>query len=238
MSATEFCQRMLPTQRVYSDLYQGDPAGLPEVIYEKISSLMGIKTPAELFDVENSEAFSLESMGSTPLQLQFLKTLICANRSKRLLEIGTFIGASTMFLAAALPQDGKVVTIEKFDKFANIARRNFEKNGFADKIELRVGDAMEVLRGMAEQRFDFAYIDGNKENYDKYFERIDPMMNPGGLIVVDDVFFSCDAFNAKRTTKKGEGAFKAMELAGKQERYTTTILPFGNGLSISVKSEE
>jgi predicted O-methyltransferase YrrM len=100
---------------------------------------------------------------------------------RRVLEIGAFIGLLTMYFAQAAPADGEVVSIEKFDKFAKIARRNFELNGLASKIKLFDGDAFEVIvRLPRDQMFDLVFIDGNKERYKDYVIKTESLLAKNG----------------------------------------------------------
>src|SRR5207244_5106952 len=142
-------------------------------------------------------------MASNPVSLRFFEFLTKVSGARRVLEIGAFIGVSAMSFARALPADGEVVTIEKLDRFAAIARRNFDKNGLGDKIRLIVGDAADVLAGLRSgPPFDLVFIDGNKERYKDYMEATAPLLSPRGIMIVDDVFFHGDAVRATTATEK------------------------------------
>ena len=91
-------------------------------------------------------------------------------------------------MARALPKGGSLTTVEKFSEFAEICRQNFDNNFLTDKITLLEGDAMEVLPELEGQAFDFVFLDGNKERYAEYFELLDKLVTPQGLIVVDNMF--------------------------------------------------
>ena len=156
-------------------------------------------------------------MASNPVQLRLLDLIVRLLQPKRIIEIGAFIGLSAMTMARAMPAGGKLTTIEKFDHFADICRRNFEANGLADRITVVQGDAFEALDKVPKgELFDLAFIDGNKERYADYFEMLEPRVRSGGLILVDDVFFHGDVLNAKPTTEKGEGCKRFMELAARR----------------------
>ena len=97
-----------------------------------------------------------------------------------------------------------MVSIEKFDKFATIARRNFELNGLADKIKLFEGDAFEIIdRLPRDQVFDLVFIDGNKERYKDYVVKTEPLLAKNGIMIVDDCFYHGDVLNAAPTDAKG-----------------------------------
>ena len=174
-------------------------------------------------------------MGSSPMQLNFLQSLIMLRGCKNILEIGTFVGSGTMYFANALPEDGKVTTIEKFDHFAEIARSNFRKNNFENKIRSICGDAAKEIKNLHGEKFDFVYIDGNKERYGDYFEMVDPLLESRGMIVVDDAFFNGDVLNNPPTTEKGKGVKSVLEKASVNDNYHKTMIPIGNGILLLIK---
>jgi predicted O-methyltransferase YrrM len=143
---------------------------------------------------------------------------------------------SAMSFARALPADGEVVTIEKFDRFAAIARRNFDKNGLGDKIRLIVGDATDVLAGLRSgPAFDLVFIDGNKERYKDYMEATAPLLSPRGIMIVDDVFFHGDAVRATPSTEKGAGVKAALDYAAGLSGWLRVVLPIANGVLLMVR---
>ena len=181
--------------------------------------------------------FTIEQMASNAVALGFLTWLLKLTGAKRVLEIGAFVGVSAMYFADALPPDGRVVTIEKFDHFAGIARRNFAANGLADRIELVEGDAHEVLPTVADRGpFDFAFIDGNKERYADYFRLVEPMMSDRSVIVVDDVFFHGDALSPTPLSEKGRGVRAFLELAASTANWNRAVLPLTNGMMLLCKN--
>ncbi len=224
---------MLPVQPAYSDHYSGRAGGLEQSLFETIAWASGFRPPVEEFDLVLSKRFTLEEMGSNPIALRFLEMLIAISGAKRVLEIGSFVGVSSMCLARALPPGGKVVTIEKFDEFAAIAKENFKRNGFEDKIELIVGDALEEAAKVRRlTKFDLIFVDGNKEHYDDYFRMLEPALSPGGLMVVDDCFFHGDALNKLPGTEKGRGVRKLLETVSQRGDLQRLALPISNGLLI------
>tara|TARA_B100000749_G_C18208079_1_gene374843 strand:- start:153 stop:662 length:510 start_codon:yes stop_codon:yes gene_type:complete len=168
--------------------------------------------------------------------MRLLETLILIKRPMRVLEIGTFVGLSAMHMARVMPARGQVTTIEKYGHFAEIARHNFAQNGFQDKIRLIEGDALEQLNKLdSAERFDMAFLDGNKERYAEYLMILDRLLVPRGLLVVDDVFFQGDTFNETPKTDKGAGVKKLLDLAKSMNSYSKTILPIGNGVMLMVR---
>jgi predicted O-methyltransferase YrrM len=232
-----FADKLLPVQPEQSELFDGDQAHVHERLYQMILDASGIRSPLEEFELTLSEKFTLPQMASSPVQLRFLQLLIRMIGAHRVLEIGAFVGVSTMAMAKALPPGGKVTSIEKFDHFADICRINFKKNGLADRIEMLQGDAMEVVSQLPkDQVFDFIFIDGNKECYREYFDRLEPRLTARGLMVVDDVLFHCDALNETPRTPKGKGTLDFLKRAAEASGYLRLLLPIGNGMMLMFKS--
>lgn len=123
------------------------------------------------------------------LEGRFLETLVWFAGARRILEIGTFTGYSALSMAAALPADGRLVTCEVDADRASVARRHFDASPWADRIEVRVGPALDTLGTLAGP-FDLVFIDADKTNYGNYYEAVLPMLAERGLIVVDNVLWS------------------------------------------------
>ena len=230
-----FADRISPLQEEGSRLFQGNKNELPAKLYELIAKTTSFEKDLKKFELEQTPMFPIEVMGSSPMQLNFLQSLIMLRGCKNILEIGTFVGSGTMYFANALPEDGKVTTIEKFDHFAEIARSNFRKNNFENKIRSICGDAAKEIKNLHGEKFDFVYIDGNKERYGDYFEMVDPLLESRGMIVVDDAFFNGDVLNNPPTTEKGKGVKSVLEKASVNDNYHKTMIPIGNGILLLIK---
>jgi O-methyltransferase len=130
-----------------------------------------------------------------------------------------------------VPADGEVVSIEKFDKFAKIARRNFELNGLSSKIKLFDGDAFDVIdRLPRDQLFDLVFIDGNKERYEDYVIKTEPLLAKNGIMIVDDCFYHGDVLNAQPSDAKGVGTKACMDYLAGCNDWLRIALPLSNGL--------
>jgi caffeoyl-CoA O-methyltransferase len=234
--ATAFHDKMLPDQPLHADQFTGSMAAFYPALFETIVRVGQIQTPYEELDLVTSDKFTVEEMGSNPVALRFLQLLIRLANAKRVLEIGAFIGVSAMYMAKALPKGGEVVTIEKFDHFADICRQNFKRNKLDDRITLMLGDANDVIDSLPrDKKFDFMFIDGNKERYAEYMQRLEPLLAPGGLMIVDDALFHGDALNAKPTSEKGQGSRDALDLAASWTGYCKCLLPVANGMLLLMK---
>ncbi|WOR14041.1 O-methyltransferase [Hyphomonas sp. FCG-A18] len=136
-----------------------------------------------------SEAAGLVPHAVTPLQAEFLAMLIRLSSAKQVLEIGCLGGYSAIAMARALPEDGRVLTTEIDTRTAQIAQANIDQAGYTDKVDLRVGPAMEVLLEQVEAGavFDFIFIDADKVNHRNYLEQALKLSRPGTLIVADNI---------------------------------------------------
>lgn len=236
MKIVKYSDRIFPTQSGGEWLYKGGLDNFYGDLYRAINLFSDTSSPSERYQLELYDQIPIEQLGSTPLILKTLQTLIAIHSSKRALEVGTFIGLSALAMAEALPADGKVVVIEKFDKFAEIAKRNFAQNGYAEKIELILGDAaVELTKLQAADPFDFIFIDGHKELYAQYLEQSIPLLDSKGIIVVDDVLFDGDALNPEPQTEKGLGCKKCLEQSLNYTQFTKLLLPIGSGMLILIK---
>lgn len=236
MNTLQFSDRLLPNQEVLCSDYTGMQNSYHSALFEYICHASNLKIPETDFKLHTSNKFTIEEMGSDPINLRLFEMLIRLSNARRVLEIGTFIGVSTMCFARALPDDGEVVTIEKYDHFAEIARDNFKQNGFNDRISLIEGDAMAIIDGFADsESFDFIFLDGDKENYPAYFSKLEPLLSEKGIMVIDDVFFHGDAVNDQPNSKKGLGVKQTLEMINKRDDFSKVVLPLCNGVMILMR---
>jgi len=172
-------------------------------------------------------------------QGQFLGLLIELTGAKRTIEVGTFTGYSALAVALALPPKGRVVACDVNAEFTAIARRYWAKAGVAQKIDLRLAPAKETLDKLLAAgeagRFDFAFIDADKENYLAYYERCLELLRPGGLMAIDNVLWG-GAVADPATDDKDTRAIRALndKLKG-DRRVTLSMVPIGDGLSLARK---
>jgi caffeoyl-CoA O-methyltransferase len=177
------------------------------------------------------------SMQIAPEQGQFMALLVELIGAERTLEIGTFTGYSALAVALALPPHGRVIACEVSEEYARIARRWWAEAGVAEKIELHVEPAVETLDRMLEdglgRRFDFAFIDADKEGYVDYWERCLRLVRRGGLITVDNVLWDgrvADPENAEESTQ----AIRAFNARVRDDdRVDLSLVPIGDGLTLA-----
>ncbi len=236
MTRLSYRDLMLPSQTFLRREFKGDEDQLFDSMLHLIADSTDLIFPVDDFDLVGSERFSTEEMASHPISLRLLQFLIKLSRSEKVLEVGSFIGLSAMSMARALPKGGSLITIEKFSEFAEICRQNFDNNSLTDKITLLEGDAMEVLPELLGQTFDFVFLDGNKELYAEYFQLLDALVKPQGLIVVDNMFCSGDVLNDVPLTEKAEGVRKFLSYVKERKEYSRMLLPVYDGIMLVQKN--
>jgi caffeoyl-CoA O-methyltransferase len=143
---------------------------------------------AELAE-ETKATMSAPQMLTGTIEGRFLELLVAASGARRVLEIGTFTGYSALSMAAALPEDGRIDTLDIEPKHAEVAQRYFDRSPHGAKITLHLGPALDSLAEL-EGEFDLVFIDADKENYDAYFEAVLPRLSERGLIVIDNTLWS------------------------------------------------
>lgn len=168
---------------------------------------------------------------------KMLHVLTLLSRAERILEIGTLGGYSAIWMARALPENGKLISLELDPHHAKVARRNVERAGLSDKVEVRVGPALETLAKMAdEDPFDLVFIDADKDGYVDYLARTAPLVREGGLILADntlpDAVLSADRdAGAKRYNTAAAAHPDLVSILAPMLRVIEGI----DGLTISVK---
>ena len=168
-----------------------------------------------------------------------LRVLTLTTRATRVLEIGTAIGYSGIWMAGVLPGDGMLITMEIDESRAKTARDNFARAGVADRVNVVVGDAARMLHKIAGP-FDLIFQDGDKKQYGPMLDRLVDLLRPGGLLVTDNVLWSGDVvpgFNAKpeHNAADTEAIVQYNEQINNHRSLATSIVPLRDGVAISVK---
>ncbi len=172
----------------------------------------------------------------SPEQGQFLALLVQITGAKNILELGTFTGTSSLAMGLVLPIDGQIVTCDMEPDYTNIAREYWIKAGIEKKIALRLGPAMSTLDDLIkegpEDYFDMAFIDANKKDYDHYYERVLTLIRPGGLIVIDNVFWSGRVLD-KNNQEKSTSSIRALnKKILRDPRVSLSMLPLNDGVTL------
>ncbi|HUH16141.1 MAG TPA: class I SAM-dependent methyltransferase [Gaiellaceae bacterium] len=138
---------------------------------------------------ETRATMSAPQMLTGTIEGRFLELLVHASGAKRILEIGTFTGYSALSMAAALPGDGRIDTLDIEPRHAEVAQRYFDRSPHGSKITLHLGPAIETI-GRLEGEFDLVFIDADKAGYDAYYEAVLPRLSARGLIAIDNTLWS------------------------------------------------
>ncbi|TNE46548.1 MAG: SAM-dependent methyltransferase [Deltaproteobacteria bacterium] len=188
---------------------------------------------------EETAAMPEAGMQISAEQGQFMGLLVELMGMKRIVEIGTFTGYSSLRMALSLDDDGHITACDVNDEWTQMARRYWEEAGVADRITLRLGPALESLDAMladgAAETMDFVFIDADKENASHYYERALQLLRPGGLVGIDNTLWGgavADPNNQKSSTE----ALRAInQHIHTDERVTMCLVPIGDGLTLARK---
>ena len=169
----------------------------------------------------------LPAIDVTPLQGKFMELMIRATGARRVLEIGTLGGYSTIWLARAVGDKGKVITLELVKRHAEIALHNLDNAGLADRVELRTGPASESLAALVAEKsgpFDFIFIDADKAGYPDYIEWSLKLSRPGTVIIADNVVRDGKVIDPDAPDPNIQGVRRFTELVAREPRLSTTVL--------------
>ncbi len=175
-------------------------------------------------------------MQISPEQGAFMTLLTRAIGARNAIEVGTFTGYSSLAVVRGLPEDGKLLCCDLNEEWTGIARRFWKKAGVADKIELRIGPALETLRTLASgPQFDIAFVDADKVNYRAYYEEILQRLRENGLILFDNVLWRGAVADPENNAEETRALRDLNAFLAQDERVEVVILPVGDGLSIARK---
>lgn len=171
-----------------------------------------------------------------PATARALHVLVQAAGARRALEVGTLGGYSAIWLARALPPDGRLVTVEADPARAEVARKSLQAAGLGDKADVRVGDGLTEMAALApDGSFDAVFVDADKERYAAYLDEAARLLRPGGLFLADNAFWKGRVL-APRPGGLSEHVHHFNERLSEDARFTATILPVGDGLAVAVRT--
>jgi caffeoyl-CoA O-methyltransferase len=188
---------------------------------------------------EGTDAHPRASMQTAPEQGQLLHLLVRLAGARKTLEVGVFLGYSSTWVALALPEGGKVIACDQSDEYTAQARQLWRAAGVEDKIELRLGPALDTLDALIAEgngaTFDFAFLDADKANYANYYDRAMVLVRPGGLIAIDNVLWHGDVADASQTDAETETIRAFNRKLQADERVSLSLVPLGDGLTLACK---
>jgi caffeoyl-CoA O-methyltransferase len=167
---------------------------------------------------------------------RLLQILLSAVRAERVLEVGTLGGYSAIWMARGLPASGRLVTIEVDERHAEFARRYFARAGLDDRIELRIGRALDVLPAFDGEQFDAIFLDADKEPLPTYFDWAVRLLRPGGLLIADNALWGGRVLDPETADEGTKGVREFNRRMANDERVRGTIVPVGDGLAVAVVS--
>jgi predicted O-methyltransferase YrrM len=215
------------------------PTPMTDRLYEYVLSV-GVREPAAFGALREETARLAEAEWQiAPEQGPFLALLVQLTGAKKCLELGTFTGYSAMWVAGALPADGKLVCCELSGLYAGIAQKHLTAAGLMDRVELRVAPAADSLAGLLADgeagTFDYAFIDADKGRYNLYYERCLELVRPGGVIAIDNTLWDGKPADPAVTDPDTLAIRALNEKIHGDARVALSFLPFADGLTLARK---
>lgn len=174
-----------------------------------------------------------------PEQGQFMQLLVQLLGAKKTIEVGVFTGYSALWVALGLPDDGLVIACDISEEYTSVGRRYWKQAGVDEKIDLRLGPALETLDELINSgeagTFDFAFIDADKTNYENYYERALQLLRVGGLITIDNTLWSGKVADPNEQDPDTVAIRRLNEKLLRDERITLSMLTVGDGLTLALK---
>jgi caffeoyl-CoA O-methyltransferase len=185
---------------------------------------------------ETAAMGDISVMQIAPDQGAFMTLLCRAIGASEAIELGTFTGYSAICIARGLAPGGRLVACELSEEYAEIAARNLEAAGVADRVEIRIGPALDTVRALPERElFDFAFIDADKTGYPDYYAEVLPRTRPGGLIVVDNVLQGGDVVREDADGESVQAIRRLNDTIAKDERVDSAMVAIADGLMLARK---
>ena len=211
------------------------------IVDERMTAFINSLNPGNsmLLDEIEKEALEMHVPVIRKETQSFLKFLVKAGKPGRILEVGTAVGFSAILMSEYAPEECSVTTIEKYEKRIPLARQNFIRAGREDRITLLEGDAMELLKGL-EGPYDFIFMDAAKGQYIYYLPELLRMLSAGGILVSDNVLQDGDVIESRFAVERRNRTIHArmrkyLYMLTQCEELTTSILPIGDGVTVSIK---
>jgi len=183
----------------------------------------------------NKSLGDIKRMQIDPTQCHFLHLIIKVSNIKNVLEIGTFTGLSALSISIALPEDGKLITLDKNKETNKIASNFFKKANQDHKIQTIIKPAIEGLNELKNNKFDMVFIDADKMNYKIYYEKSLNLINKTGLIIIDNVLWHGEVIDEKKNDQFTKNIREFNQFVLKDKRVEQIIIPLGDGMTVCRK---
>jgi predicted O-methyltransferase YrrM len=188
---------------------------------------------------QETASLPLAEMQIAPEQGQLMALLVQLLGVKKALEVGVFTGYSALRVALAMPADGRLVACDIDPEYTAIAQRYWAAAGVSDRIDLRLGPALDTLNHLIEageaNQFDFAFIDADKANYSNYYERVLQLVRPGGLVVIDNVLWSGRVADPAVQDSRTKALRQFNQRLYQDDRIVLSLVPIADGLTLALK---
>ena len=185
----------------------------------------------EIID-HNNTLGDIKRMQVATSQCHFLHLIIKTSNIKNVLEIGTFTGLSALSISLALPDDGKLIALDKNEETNKVALSFFKKANQDHKIETKIKPALESLDELKNIKLDMVFIDADKMNYKKYYERSLKLVNKGGLIIIDNVLWHGEVADKHNLDKYTVNIREFNSHVSNDKRVEQIIVPLGDGMTV------
>ena len=185
----------------------------------------------EIIDYNNTLG-DVKRMQVATSQCHFLHLIIKTSNIKNVLEIGTFTGLSALSIALALPDDGKLIALDKNNETNKVAINFFKKANLEHKIQTIIKPALDSLDELKNKKFDMIFIDADKMNYKEYYDKSLKLMNKGGLIIVDNVLWHGEVADENNLDKFTVNIKEFNEYVANDKRVEQIIVPLGDGMTV------
>ncbi len=197
-------------------------------------------TTAFVGELESMAAWTQENTASPQMmsglaEARLLEALIVVGGARSVLEIGTFTGVGTLTMAAALPADGRVTTLEVDAERAAVAQRHFDASPHGRRVQLIVGDALDSIAGLAGP-FDLVYLDAAKADYPAYYDATVPKLAERGVIVADNLFRAGSTLDPAAVDRDTTGMREFADRVQRDERVHNVLLTIGDGVMVAWRS--
>jgi predicted O-methyltransferase YrrM len=225
--------------RVYRVLMSNKTIGMSDELHAYLLEV-GVREPEVLRRLrEETNALPQHDMQIAPEQGAFMTMLVSLVGARRCIEVGTFTGYSSTAVALGLPADGSLLCCDVSTEWTDVARRYWAEAGVDDKIELRIGPAVETLDDLIaagdRDSYDFAFVDADKGGYGAYYDRLLQLVRPGGVIAFDNVLYGGDVLRPDSDDENLATVQRLNRTLATDDRVDISMLPLADGLTLARK---